>query len=425
MSQPRQKGELHYIFFDNILYNNNREDLIKSNIKDQVLNLLQHGHFKRGQHELVLSKVGDDYKGNNGIKIPYHFCSKPGDSVMNPWYIFDSINSRDYVVLMSYYTLEDIHSILTFKIEKRRTEYGVYIDALCVNNVENYSGAKILFESLINNTLPLIKDIEYIRLASVNSQNTLNFYKKQNLVQTHNMPNGLIEHEKRIVHSLTDTHVDDILDSLLADPNIGSYDFNSENNSTSSSIVPVEAPRQPPTISKYQAARKVAFATPTMSKYQRQRAATRAASKVASPSTPRMSKYQAYKALNAARTNTPVEQPVEQPVFRKKAQLPLPQAKPNIIINQNEYEVGVENNVSSSSTSQPQVDIIIRRKLTSTHKPDFLYGSEYNKAITSLSRKRYIPKSIGKTHISNSIGKTKKRKFNETGGKRKFKTRKV
>ncbi len=121
---------------------------------------------------------------------------------MNPDYIFGSINSQHYILLVSYYeNLQDIHTMMTIKFEENQHgSIGVYLDAFCVNNAMGYKGAGLLLTKLIE-ALELMStpNIEYIRLSSVSSQNTLNFYKKNNFHITTRNDKGLIEHTRPIV----------------------------------------------------------------------------------------------------------------------------------------------------------------------------------------------------------------------------------
>lgn len=201
MTTASTRNRFQYIFFDNI------KDSITGNekiIKDEILTKLFSDDFSEGP-SLELVKNGDLYVSITDtaigpIRIPFYFCVKPGAPDMNPDYIFDSMNSSNYITLMSYYQdLTNIHTIITFNIEQHPTtnDYGVYIDALCVNNVAAYTGAKMLLNEFIDALRNI--GISYVRLTSVPSQATIDFYNRNKFQVTGAVSaEGLIEYVRMI-----------------------------------------------------------------------------------------------------------------------------------------------------------------------------------------------------------------------------------
>lgn len=201
MTTASTRKRLHHIFFDNI------KDSItgtEKRIKDEILTNLFSDDFSEGP-TLELVQNGDFYVSTTDtaigpIRIPFYFCVKPGAPDMNPDYIFDSMNSSNYITLMSYYEdLTNIHTIITFNIEQHPTtkDYGVYIDALCVNNVASYTGAKMLLNEFIDSLRNI--GISYVRLTSVPSQTTIDFYNRNKFQVTGTVSaEGLVEYVRMI-----------------------------------------------------------------------------------------------------------------------------------------------------------------------------------------------------------------------------------
>ncbi len=203
---------LRHIFFDNIKDSITGHEKI---LKDEILRKLFSYDFSEGP-SLELLQRGDFYVSTNPtsigpIQIPYSFCLKPGAEDMDPNYIFDSMNgdgsinsdgsiNKRHITLMSYYEdLTNIHTIITFNIEQHPIthDYGVYIDALCVNNVAKYKGAKILLNEFIESLHNV--GIAYVRLTAVPSQPTIDFYDRNNFQTTGTTDaEGLIEYVRMV-----------------------------------------------------------------------------------------------------------------------------------------------------------------------------------------------------------------------------------
>jgi hypothetical protein len=191
--------QLQYAYFDNSL---TTPELTA--IKQSFFNILDiRGFDSKGRIRLV--KNGKFYRSNdiNDVKVPARFCQKIGDRDprgMNPEYMFSSINNHHNIILVSYYeNLQDIHSMMTVQFEENQHgSIGVYLDALCVNNVMRYRGAVILLTKLVE-VLEFMStpNIEYIRLTAVPTEDTLNFYKRNNFQITGPVEH-LIEHTRPI-----------------------------------------------------------------------------------------------------------------------------------------------------------------------------------------------------------------------------------
>ena len=187
---------LKYAYFDNSL---TMPEITA--IKQSFLNILNtQGFDNKGSIKLKLNRISDYFESNdiNDVNIHNRFCDP---NSMNTDYIFGSINSQHYILLVSYYeNLQDIHAMMTIEFEENQHgSIGVYLDAFCVNNVMRYKGARLLLTKLID-ALELMPtpNIEYIRLSSVPTQNTLDFYKRNNFqITTQNK--GLIQHTRPIV----------------------------------------------------------------------------------------------------------------------------------------------------------------------------------------------------------------------------------
>jgi surface protein len=189
------RRSLKYAYFDNSL---TMPEITA--IKQSFLNILNTQGFDDKGH-IKLNRIGDYFESNdiNNVNVPKDFCDP---YAMDSDYIFDSINSQHYILLVSYYeNLQDIHTMMTIAFEENKQgSIGLYLDALCVNNAMGYKGAGLLLTKLVD-ALELMStpNIEYIRLTSVPAQNTLDFYKKNNFQITGPINYNLIEHNRPIV----------------------------------------------------------------------------------------------------------------------------------------------------------------------------------------------------------------------------------
>ena len=102
---------------------------------------------------------------------------------MSPNYIKDSIQEEDNFALIKFLDVDDVHSIITFKV---MTDYNknlkyLYIDAYCVNKIKGYFGAGILLDYLVY----VCKNvgINEIVLDALLRDETINFYIKKGFQQ--------------------------------------------------------------------------------------------------------------------------------------------------------------------------------------------------------------------------------------------------
>ena len=102
---------------------------------------------------------------------------------MSPNYIKDSIQEEDNFALIKFLNVDDVHSIITFKL---MTDYNknlkyLYIDAYCVNKIKGYFGAGILLDYLVYVCKNI--GINEIRLDALLRDETINFYIKKGFQQ--------------------------------------------------------------------------------------------------------------------------------------------------------------------------------------------------------------------------------------------------
>ena len=113
--------------------------------------------------------------------VESNFCGLA--PLMSPNYIKDSIQEEDNFALIKFLDVDDVHSIITFKV---MTDYNknlkyLYIDAYCVNKIKGYFGAGILLDYLVY----VCKNvgINEIVLDALLRDETINFYIKKGFQQ--------------------------------------------------------------------------------------------------------------------------------------------------------------------------------------------------------------------------------------------------
>jgi hypothetical protein len=208
----------------------NSFDPIKKNIYN---NLVDYIHYKYPRFE-TWGRIGrrTPSNGNNinvnviinntnaTIVMPYDFCG--GD--MNERYIFNSMLKSENSTIIGYNTLNDIHSIVTFSLEKDDSDpyntdrYYIYIDALCVNNPSRHSGAGYLMKVIIdlceNNP-----NIDFINLSAINVANTISFYTYYGFINKSDPRRSIVEKQRETPNApINDNEIDTILANMFGQP---------------------------------------------------------------------------------------------------------------------------------------------------------------------------------------------------------------
>ena len=132
----------------------------------------------------ILDDESEDLKDdiyNYTRHVESNFCGLA--PLMSPNYIKDSIQEEDNFALIKFLNVDDVHSIITFKV---MTDYDknlkyLYIDAYCVNKIKGYFGAGILLDYLVYVCKNI--GINEIRLDALLRDETINFYIKKGFQQ--------------------------------------------------------------------------------------------------------------------------------------------------------------------------------------------------------------------------------------------------
>ena len=132
---------------------------------------------------------------NTFFVLPLSFCNTLKDektSIMDQSFLFNSIDAQTKFVLISYYAIEDVHSVMTFHIHEDKKDalsaFHLKIDAICVNNVKKYAGAGKMIKDLISvcslEPSSKVNRVTEIKLHALNNEKTLDFYHRLNFTKT-------------------------------------------------------------------------------------------------------------------------------------------------------------------------------------------------------------------------------------------------
>ena len=152
-----------------------------SSINTKIKNIFVNKFRNDGLELKILDDESEDDIYNYTRHVENNFCGLA--PLMSPNYIKDSIQEEDNFALIKFLNVDDVHSIITFKV---MTDYNknlkyLYIDAYCVNKIKGYFGAGILLDYLVYVCKNI--GINEIRLDALLRDETINFYIKKGFQQ--------------------------------------------------------------------------------------------------------------------------------------------------------------------------------------------------------------------------------------------------
>jgi hypothetical protein len=155
-----------------------------SSINKKIKNIFVNKFHNDGLQLKILDDESEELEDDiyNYIRhVESNFCGLA--PLMSPNYIKDSIQEEDNFALIKFLNVDDVHSIITFKL---MTDYNknlkyLYIDAYCVNKIKGYFGAGILLDYLVYVCKNI--GINEIRLDALLRDETINFYIKKGFQQ--------------------------------------------------------------------------------------------------------------------------------------------------------------------------------------------------------------------------------------------------
>jgi hypothetical protein len=157
---------------------------VSSSINTKIKNIFINKFLNDGLQLKILddeSEESDDDIYNYTRHVESNFCGLA--PLMSPNYVKDSIQEEDTFALMKFLNVDDVHSIITFKVmtDYNKNSKYLYIDAYCVNKIKGYFGAGILLDYLVHVCKNI--GINEIKLDALLRDETINFYIKKGFQQ--------------------------------------------------------------------------------------------------------------------------------------------------------------------------------------------------------------------------------------------------
>jgi hypothetical protein len=157
---------------------------VSSSINTKIKNIFINKFSNDGLKLKILNDEPEELEDdiyNYTRHVENNFCGLA--PLMSPNYIKDSIHEEDNFALIKFLDIDDVHSIITFKVmtDYNKNSKYLYIDAYCVNKIKGYFGAGILLDYLVY----LCKNIgiNEIVLDALLRDETINFYIKKGFQQ--------------------------------------------------------------------------------------------------------------------------------------------------------------------------------------------------------------------------------------------------